>query len=118
MRYLRLRSGPFIAAVLACMLALGVSGFASAQTAPELARRGEAIVARDCAMCHAVGREEPIVQRRTPALRSLSRRVAPDALRQQLTTGITAGHPEMPRLRYEAGEIDAIMAYLRSIQDE
>jgi mono/diheme cytochrome c family protein len=101
---------------LTCLLAL--DGSASAQTAAGLERRGEAIVTRDCIMCHAAGREALSPNRRAPALRALSRQIPPEVLREQLATGITAGHPEMPRLRYDAGEIDAIMAYLRSIQDE
>jgi len=95
-----------------------VSGVAAAQTMSGSARRGEAIAARDCAMCHAVGRQGLRQNRRAPPLRELPRRMSQEELQHQLTTGITAGHPEMPRLHYNAAEIDDIMAYIRAIQDE
>jgi len=89
---------------------------ASAQSGQS--RQGEAIVTRDCAMCHAVNRQGLSQNRRAPPLRELPRRMSPEVLRQQLTSGITAGHPEMPRFRFSAGEVDAIMAYIQAIQDE
>ena len=105
-------------AALVSLPAMLAANAVSAQTAPGLERRGETIVTRDCTMCHAVRQQGGSPHRRAPALRELSRRISPEVLREQLTTGITAGHPEMPRLRYDAGEVDAIMAYILAIQDE
>jgi cytochrome c len=102
-----------LAALAGLLMALAANA-ASAQPA----HQGETIVTRDCIMCHAVGRQGLSQNRRAPPLRELSRRMSPEELRHELTTGITAGHPEMPRLRYDAAQIDAIMAYLRTIQDE
>jgi cytochrome c len=91
---------------------------AATPSSAQSAHQGEAIVTRDCVMCHAVGRQGLSQNRRAPPLRELPRRISPEELRHELTTGITAGHPEMPRLRYDAAQIDAIMAYIRTIQDE
>jgi len=102
-----------LAALTGFLAASGASA-ASAQSA----RQGEALVTRDCAMCHAVNRQGLSQNRRAPPLRELPRRMSPEVLRQQLTSGITAGHPEMPRFRFSAGEVDAIMAYIQAIQDE
>ena len=101
--------------VAATLFGLLVSHAASAQSP---ASRGEAIVTRDCAMCHAVNREGLSQNRRAPPLRELPWRMSPEEMRRQLSTGITAGHPEMPRFRFSAAEVDAIMAHIRAIQDE
>jgi cytochrome c len=34
-----------------------------------------------------------------------------------LAEGISVGHPDMPEFVFEADEVGAILAYLRSIQD-
>jgi cytochrome c len=105
-------------AALAGLLIACSAGGGLAQSLSEAARHGETIVTRDCAMCHAVGRQGLSQNRRAPPLRELPRRISQEELRRELTTGITAGHPEMPRLRYKPADIDAIMAYIRAIQDE
>ena len=103
----------FVAALLFGLLAIdGVSAQSPS------ASQGEAIVTRDCAMCHAVDRQGLSQNRRAPPLRELPRRMSQEELRRELTTGITAGHPEMPRFRFSAAEVDAIMAHIQAIQDE
>ena len=104
-----------VATVLAVLSSALTANTASAQSASDLVHRGEAIVTRDCIMCHAVGRGELGRSGEGPALSGVLGRLSEDALRHELATGITAGHPQMPRLRYDAGDIDAIMAYLQDI---
>jgi mono/diheme cytochrome c family protein len=99
-------------------LLLGLFAIHDAPAQSGLARQGEAIVARDCAMCHAVDRQGLSQNRRAPPLRELPRRMSQEELRRELTAGITAGHPEMPRFRFIAAEVDAIMAHIQAIQDE
>ena len=80
-------------------------------------RRGAALVAQQCAMCHAVGRFDESLERQAPPLRTMSRRVPLDRLEQQLGTGLLGGHPIMPKFAFAARDVEAIMRYLRSIQE-
>jgi cytochrome c len=81
-------------------------------------RRGAALVSQHCAMCHAVGRYDESVEARAPAFRALERRVPLDRLEAQLAAGLLGGHPAMPKFTFDARDVDAIMRYLRSIQDK
>ena len=90
---------------------------AFAQDAGVSERRGAALVAQQCAMCHAVGRFDESLERQAPPLRTMSRRVPLDRLEQQLGTGLLGGHPIMPKFAFAARDVEAIMRYLRSIQE-
>jgi len=77
---------------------------------------GEAIVGRDCGGCHATGARARSPLRKAPPLRTLGSRYEIDDLGEALAEGTFTGHPIMPVLRYEPDEIDAVLAYLKSIQ--
>jgi mono/diheme cytochrome c family protein len=98
-------------------VALTMSAPAFAQDAAVSERRGAALVAQQCAMCHAVGRFDESLERQAPPLRTMSRRVPLDRLEQQLGAGLLGGHPIMPKFAFAARDVDAIMRYLRSIQE-
>lgn len=79
-------------------------------------RRGETLLMRDCSRCHAVGRTGDSPRHEAPAFRTLSQRYPIDSLEEALAEGIMAGHPDMPEFRFDADDVGAIIAYLKSIQ--
>jgi mono/diheme cytochrome c family protein len=51
-----------------------------------------------------------------PPFRTLSRDYPVTALEEAFAEGILVGHPDMPEFRLEPEQIDAIVAYIQSIQ--
>lgn len=106
-------AGFFAAALLA-------SGFLVPATAAEkdLSNKGEKLLRENCARCHAVGRsgDSPVGQ--APAFRTLSEKYPVDSLAESLAEGIVSGHPDMPIFVFKAHDVDAIIAYLQSIQSK
>ncbi len=102
--------------VVALTALLLTSSLASAQDVPQV-KRGEALLIRNCAMCHAVGRTGASPHAQAPEFRTLSRRYKIEALAEALGEGIISGHPDMPEFRFSAGDVGAVLAYLESIQE-
>jgi cytochrome c len=90
---------------------------AGAAEGPADARRGGALVTRDCARCHAVGRTGPSTHPEAPPFRTLGKRYPIESLEEALGEGIISGHPDMPEFRFESEDVGAIIAYLKSIQE-
>jgi mono/diheme cytochrome c family protein len=79
-------------------------------------KRGEDLLARNCAACHAVGRNGESPQKLAPPFRTLGQRYPIESLEEALGEGIMSGHPEMPEFTFDANDVGAIIAYLKSIQ--
>ena len=88
---------------------------AHAQRSPE--DRGEDLVSRHCAMCHAIGRSGTSPDSKAPLLRALTQRGLLDSLESSLEKGQLSGHPQMPAFLFQQQDVSAIMRYLRSIQE-
>lgn len=89
---------------------------AIAPAAAQDVKQGETLLARDCGRCHAVGRTGDSAHKFAPAFRSLGKRYPIESLEEALGEGIMSGHPDMPEFKFEAGDVGAIIAYLKSIQ--
>jgi cytochrome c len=99
------------------MLAATISAMAFGQAAnAQDLKRGEALLARNCASCHAVGRTGDSPQKLAPTFRSLGQRYPIESLEEALGEGIMSGHPDMPEFSFDAADVGAIIAYLKSIQ--
>jgi len=96
-------------------LVIAVSA-ANAQDAAAL-KRGEALLAKDCARCHATTRTGESRHPQAPLFRALAKRYPIESLEEALGEGIISGHPDMPEFRFEADDVGAIIAYLKSIQE-
>lgn len=96
--------------------ALFVAAAMAQATAADDLKLGEALLTRDCARCHAVGRVGDSPRPDTPAFRTLATRYPIESLEEALGEGIMSGHPDMPEFKYDADEVGAIIAYLKSIQ--
>ena len=77
--------------------------------------RGEAIAQRQCARCHAIGREGDSPMGLAPPFRELPKRYPVENLAEALAEGIVTGHPAMPRFTFTPREIDALLTYMASL---
>jgi cytochrome c len=100
------------------MLALISAGAALAQDKRALEGRGERLVTANCSRCHAVGRAGNSTHPEAPPFRTLGQRYPIEVLAEALAEGLSSGHPDMPEFRFEIDDVDAILAYLESIQEK
>jgi mono/diheme cytochrome c family protein len=82
-----------------------------------LESRGEGLLTTNCSRCHAVGRNGNSTHPEAPAFRTLGQRYPIEVLAEALAEGLSSGHPDMPEFRFEIDDVDAILAYLGSIQE-
>ena len=90
---------------------------AQAEDGVVLEKRGEALLAKHCGRCHAIGRSGPSPHPAAPPFRTLARKYPIEGLAEALAEGIFVGHPDMPEFAFEVDEVGAILAYLESIQE-
>lgn len=83
----------------------------------ELMNAGAEIARTHCADCHAIGQlgESPLEA--APRFRLLRARYRFEVLEDELRSGVHVGSDSrMPRFQLTVAEVDALSAYLRSIQ--
>ncbi len=83
---------------------------------PSPVARGRALVEARCAACHAVEATGDSPVSPAPAFRTLSQRYPVANLQEAFAEGISTGHPKMPQIVLEAGQVQDLIAYLESIQ--
>ncbi|MGJ0621528.1 MAG: c-type cytochrome [Methylocystis sp.] len=105
-------------AVASCLLL--AAGVASAKPVVDarLLNRGRAIAQQNCGRCHAVGAKGESANPKSPPFRLLARKYPLSNLEEALAEGIVVGHEglEMPQFRLSVAQIEALLAYLKSIQ--
>ncbi len=84
--------------------------------AAALADDGRAIAEAQCARCHAVGEFGESPNSAAPLFRTLLSRYRADVLEEELINGIRVAH-SMPEFQFNPQGVDALMAYLRSLQE-
>jgi mono/diheme cytochrome c family protein len=99
----------------ALAIVLGLAEACPAAAAEDL-KRGEALLTRACGSCHAVGRAGDSPSKKAPAFRTLGQRYPVESLEETLGEGMMTGHPDMPEFKFDADDVGAIIAYLKSIQ--
>ena len=104
------------AVAAALLMALGLAMASHPAAAAVDLKRGETLLARDCGSCHAVGRSGDSPDKDALALRSLGKRYPVESLEEALGEGFMSGHPDMPEFEFDADDVGAIIAYLKSIQ--
>jgi len=104
------RLGCMTTVTIVAVVALAQSAFAQS------ARRGEELLVKNCASCHAVGRNGESPNKVAPPFRTLGQRYPIESLEESLGEGIMSGHPDMPEFKFDAQDVGAIIAYLKSIQ--
>lgn len=98
------------------LVALLLAGLSGQAVAAENPKRGEDLLKRDCASCHAVGRTGESPHKFAPAFRTLGQRYPVESLEEALGEGIMSGHPDMPEFKFDADDVGDIIAFLKSIQ--
>ena len=94
------------------------ASLAGAATAEGNLTVGKALVEANCARCHAIGATDTSSHPDAPAFRTLSQRYPIDELAEALAEGISTGHPDMPEFVASPDQIDAILAYIGSLQSK
>jgi len=79
-------------------------------------KHGEELLVKNCASCHAVGRNGESANKLAPPFRTLGQRYPVESLEESLGEGIMSGHPDMPEFKFDAKDVGAIIVYLKSIQ--
>ena len=105
----------FTVAAAALLLAAAWRPAGAAEDPAQL-KRGEELLKRDCATCHAIGRTGASPRQDAPAFRTLGQRYPIESLEESLAEGIMAGHPDMPEFEFDADDVGAIIGYLNAIQ--
>lgn len=120
---------PRLAAAIPVAIALGSAACASqeppstpASARPDMtaeaAARGQQLVARACAGCHAVGVVGASPMAEATPFRQIVHRYPLDQLEEAFAEGLVTGHPAMPAFVFRASEIDDLIAYLETVKAE
>lgn len=72
----------------------------------------------NCATCHAIGRDGESRHPTAPPFRQLSRDYPVNQIEEAFAEGILVGHPIMPEFRLPPEDIDALLSYIQSIQEQ
>ncbi|MDP2260795.1 MAG: cytochrome c [Caulobacter sp.] len=126
---MRLSNPLLMLPVLAAIAAMGMTRQAPAAAAPDAppapapavvpsAERGHALVARDCAACHAIEAVGDSDFGPAPPFRTLHEKYPLEALEEALAEGILSGHPAMPEYEYAPDQIADIIAWMKSLDAE
>jgi cytochrome c len=99
----------------------GVLGLALLSGAPAVAldpaaQRGRNLAQQNCARCHAIGRVGESPLRVAPPFRTLHTRYPVEDPAESFAEGIVTGHPTMPEFRLDPGQINELIAYLKTLQ--
>jgi cytochrome c len=108
-------------ACVACIIsACSLAPFSMQVLAAEkdLTDKGEVLVKQNCSRCHAIGKEGASPHPEAPPFRTLSSRYPIEDLSESLAEGIVSGHPDMPIFVFSPADVEAIIEYLNSIQEQ
>jgi mono/diheme cytochrome c family protein len=103
---------------LSVVLMLMSAGTTPAQDQRALESHGQELLSTNCSRCHAIGRAGNSTHPEAPPFRTLGHRYPIEVLAEALAEGLSSGHPDMPEFRFEIDDVDAILAYLKSIQEK
>jgi mono/diheme cytochrome c family protein len=82
------------------------------------AAAGQRIAETHCSTCHAIGADGVSPHESAPPFRTLSRNYRISALEEAFAEGALVGHPDMPEFRLEPDEVDALVAYIYTVQED
>ena len=80
--------------------------------------KGEVLISKNCARCHATGASGESPHKAAPPFRQVVTRYPLENLAEALAEGIVSGHADMPEFVFPPDEIDAILAYLGKLKSE
>ena len=114
----RMRSDRSCARGLAALLVLFCLAVPVQAAEKDLTDKGEVLVKENCSRCHAVGEQGDSPNKEAPPFRTLSENYPIEDLAESLAEGIVSGHPDMPIFVFSPPDVEAIILYLESIQEQ
>jgi cytochrome c len=105
-----------LANVVGVMVTLTPSSAKADEVLSPAAQRGLVIVRTNCSRCHAIGKVGDSALPIAPPFRALHERYRIEDLEEPLAEGIVTGHPTMPEFRFDPGQVEDIIAYLKSLE--
>jgi len=99
---------------------LGTLGALLAASAPAQADPvddGRELLALYCSDCHAIERTGDSPHAEAPPFRELHLRYDVEDLSEALVEGLVSGHPDMPEFEFDPMQAEAIIAYLKSLEE-
>lgn len=100
---------------------VAASAGAAAENKPETTEmvraRGAEVAQQYCGACHAIGRTGESANQKSPVFRTILAKQPAGAIAEDLREGLLIGHKSMPRIQLPDDDVDALMAYLISIQE-
>lgn len=99
------------------------AGILAAVTTPaaanDVVETGRSIVTENCSPCHAIGTVGDSPDPAAPPFRTFASRWPLEYLEEALAEGIVVGHStvQMPEFVFDPDQIEAIIAYLETIQE-
>jgi cytochrome c len=80
------------------------------------AQRGLTIARTNCARCHSIDRITPSPLAIAPPFRTLHKKYPVENLEEALAEGISTGHPTMPEFRFDPGQVNDFISFLKSLE--
>jgi mono/diheme cytochrome c family protein len=99
------------------IVGLALSWSSAALALSPAAQRGFVSVKENCSRCHAIGLHGASPLPVAPPFRTLHERYPVEDLAEALAEGIVTGHPSMPQFKLDPGQIDDVVAYLKSLEE-
>jgi cytochrome c len=78
--------------------------------------QGRQVAQENCQTCHAVGTRGASPNPASPPLRTLGQRYKISDLSEAFVEGVLVGHSVMPEFQLEPEKVDALLAYIQSLQ--
>lgn len=79
-------------------------------------RHGKALLEKECARCHAVGKTGQSPVNEAPPFRTFGDKLYDTDFEQRLQDGLTTLHRDMPTFRFSRDDAEAAVNYLKAIQ--
>ncbi len=96
------------------LVAIGASG-ASAANDADAALDGKAILAKNCARCHAIEATGDSPLAKAPPFRQVYLEYPIEQLEEGFAEGMGSRHRDMPQIQFSQDQVSAILSYLGSI---
>lgn len=106
-----------LSGILAALLLMILMGSAAAaEVLSPAAQRGAVFVRTNCAQCHSIDKVSDSPLKIAPPFRTLHTKYPIETLRRPLSEGVLTGHPTMPVFRLDPGQVEDIIAYLKTLE--
>ena len=89
---------------------------AAAEALEPAAQRGQVIARTLCMGCHSIDRVSASPLTIAPPFRTLHKKYPVENLEEALAEGISTGHPTMPEFRFDPGQINDFISFLKTLE--